>query len=181
MDEISRFFEDITPEDFIIETSAIQEEEPLEHDFDGFTEELLRETRLSFEVADGQMNPIAVLQSHEKRRRFTPDDDETVYMFYDRLQREAQDFPGVRLFFTSIMSQATVGERHDVSTKEGLEAAKASESLIDVINWYSECSDTGQMRFGSICIEDGQITKTYSGDTPTGASPVFKKVLGGAS
>lgn len=91
-DELSGIFDQLTPEDFVVPSTAIASmpgcyEGP--DVLDGFVEHQLNAVRLAFAMADGWLTTTAVLAGPEGLRTFVADDEERLEDFLTRVRSEA--------------------------------------------------------------------------------------------
>lgn len=176
--EIARFFEELSPEDFLTapETTAfttITEDYPRhgEGEFDRFVNDGL------IDLADNG-DPFAVLHNGEQARRYSPiNTDENLAEFLVRIAKEVDSF-GAKWVFIGMPGEASVGEVFNPNNKSEVARARRSGSLMPVINWYAESIEATSIdsRFGIIMEQDGEqrvIQSTFE----NGANPAFKRVL----
>ena len=91
-DELSGIFDQLTPEDFVLASTAIASMPGCYAGpdvLDGFLEHQLNAVRLAFAMSDGWLTSTAVLAGHDGLRTFVADDDETLGDFVARVRREA--------------------------------------------------------------------------------------------
>lgn len=91
-DQLTGIFDALTPDDFVVETTAVTTMEGCfsgAEVFDGFVEHQLHAVRLAFSVAQGWLTTTAVLASPTCLRAFVADEDETLTDFVARLRHEA--------------------------------------------------------------------------------------------
>ena len=92
VDTLTGIFDSLTPEDFVVESTAIASMDGCyagAEVLDGFVEHQLNAVRLAFSMADGWLVTTAVLAGREGLRTFVADDDETLFDFVARVRREA--------------------------------------------------------------------------------------------
>lgn len=114
-DDFSGIFDHLTPEDFHLDTSAIQEvarENKGIEAFNEFVDEQIRSLQVSYVAAQGEVRPIAILASPTVQRVFTPDGDELLNDFVARLKRESRWIGATWFFF----SKKTLVGRHLVES-----------------------------------------------------------------
>lgn len=181
-EEITRFFDALTPEDFERPRTSANRIERLpdgdrsEADFELFVSVMVEATRVGYEVASGQPTPYGVLQSGSERRCFVPRAGETPADFLERLRREAASF-GADWLFVSVLSRAHLGKAIDMQSDQGrAEAEKAG--LATVVNWYAEAKPFNVVRFGAITLDGTTTLMVYEGDNLMSTSPYFRKILG---
>lgn len=141
-DEYNGIFDHLNPDDFVRETSAVDEVPRVNvgvEKFNQFVDEQLRAVRFAYLASDGQINPIAVVASPTVQRMFAPDDDETLGQYLQRLHREA-NLIGARWLFISkqtlVGSQETpASQMKDVNDPESVGDESA---LTEGVYWYAE-------------------------------------------
>src|SRR5690349_11639993 len=91
-DELNGIFDQLTPEDFVLPSTAIASM-PGRYEgpdvLDGFVEHQLHAVRLAFAMSDGWLLSTAVLAGPEGLRTFVADDDERLSDFLARVRSEA--------------------------------------------------------------------------------------------
>jgi hypothetical protein len=91
-DELSGIFDGLTPEDFVVESTAIAAMAGCYSGpdiLDGFVEHQLSAVRLAFAMSEGWLRTTAVLAGLQGLRTFVADDDETLDDFVSRVRGEA--------------------------------------------------------------------------------------------
>lgn len=91
-DELAGVFDRLTPEDFLVPTTAIASMSGCYAGpavLDGFVEHQLNAVRLAFAMADGWLRSTAVLAGPEGLRTFVATDDERLRDFRARVRCEA--------------------------------------------------------------------------------------------
>jgi hypothetical protein len=177
-DNLTGIFDEITPDMFIVETSAVDESTGTFKGIDAFnasTEERLRGVRATFANALGQINPTAVLTNATTQRVFVPQHDENLGQFLERLQREARVM-GAHWFFFAKRNAFSVyyetdddAERHDVTERDGAcareAAVRGSEPEIGIM-WYAERREGEEIhhRHGALKVDGGRIVEAIEGD-----------------
>lgn len=181
-DEFEGIFDDLSPEDFNRESSARSIKTVKKpKSFDDFVQHWLDATRLAFHAADGRMDPTAVMMDSNSRRIiFSPDDDETLGQYIDRLQREARTL-GATWFFTTVLTQGgtyQTDEGRIIGDPEALEEAREQDALKPCIYWYAERRDgaNDEIRHGIIGIDAGDTGEVFEAPSEH-ASPIYRKVL----
>ena len=170
-DELTGIFDHIRPEDFILETTAIQEYERTNEGveaFNAFVDEQLRAARQSWIAAEGEVQPIAILASTTKQRVFTPDDEETLGEWVQRLHREAQRMQANWVFLTKrtmVGSAAPGAQDVDFNDQEAVQAAIEAGTLVDGSLWYAERREGGERhhRFGIMRAKNGRLAEMEEG------------------
>jgi hypothetical protein len=186
MDAIERFFNEITPEHFFRDTSAIGDLRmgtPSADQFDRFVTDLvfLTNERAS---KDGEFNPFAVLRSAERQRIFLADADETPDAWAARLHREATDMNAV-WFYVALLSPGRVYEGDQPEsierTEDAIDAALDDGRLSLGLAWLAVRRDTdGEAnRAGLIALDqDGKPGENTEGVLDPDGNP-FAHVLEG--
>lgn len=177
-DEIARFFEELSPEDFLSapETTALNTDEELyprhgEEEYERFVLE-----HLSDLLEDEQ--PFAVLHNGEQVRKYAPiESGENLGEFLVRIAKEVESF-GAKWVFIASYGQASVNEMFNPHNQDEVERARRGGSLIDVINWYAESieSTSKDSRFGIVMNDHGE-QKVIQSTFESGANPAFRRVL----
>lgn len=181
-------FDDLTPEMFALETSAVLEssgEFAGREAFDTAVDEQLRNVQSAFAASGGKINPIAVLFSATMQRNFTPDRDENLGQFLERLQREARVM-GARWLFIAKESvfqnydHEEGDEKPDPSSAGALSRADAAGSGLKAgILWYAEYREgEGGRRLGTMTASGNRITESVEGDEEQRIA-VFSLILDG--
>lgn len=175
--EIARFFDSITPEDFLtppaVGASTVEKEPYPRHganEFERFT--LANLHRL---VEDEE--PFAALHNGTYLRRYEPTHDEDLAEFLVRVTKEAKQH-GAKWFFVGTPGEASMGTVFDPTNERDVERARSEGHMMSVTNWYSESveSTSTETRFGIVYHENGEqriVQSTFE----RGANPAFKKVL----
>lgn len=175
--EIARFFDALTPEDFLTapETSALEsEEEPYpRHGSDEFERFVLK----NLSDLAHEETPRAVLHNGSTMRLYIPTEEENLAEFLVRLSREVEAF-GAKWFFTGVPGEASIGEVFDPTDDDDVDRARRAGNLLDVFNWYAESIEptSTDVRFGVIYHDDGEqriVQSTFD----NGANPAFRRVL----
>lgn len=183
-DDFTGIFDHLSPDDFNLETSAVDENPGVyrgPHAFSTFVDQQLRAVRLAFAAADGEINPVAVLVSPTVERVFAPDDDETLGQYLDRLSNEARTV-GATWFFISKKTVAGVfssNEHPDVNSPEAMQAAIDEGTAKLNVLWYAERreGDERHHRHGLLEIVGNKLGQMYEGPAEQGLT-AFERVLG---
>lgn len=145
MDEYTGIFDSITPQDFILESTAVSETERANHGadaFNAFVDEQMRAVRTAFMASEGNLQPIALLANQTTQRAFTPDDEETVGEFIKRLNREAKHMGAMWTFYackTLVQTeQVDPSELTDATDRDEVQAAIAAGTMAPGVLWYAE-------------------------------------------
>lgn len=175
-DDISALFDDIQPQDFFRETSAVASEEYLDVingkvEFEAWVEDNLGKIRDTYNDDPAEFDPVALLHCPNGTRVFLPDDDETNEMYMSRLQREAVQFEATWFCIGMVAPAAVCADRD--------EAAGGNYVMQEAINWYAEAREPrfNQIRQGIITIRDDKQAGEMLEGTPEGASYLFRSVL----
>ncbi|NUS02073.1 MAG: hypothetical protein HOV97_05860 [Nonomuraea sp.] len=174
--EFIGIFDEISPDMFIVETSAIDE---IEGNFRGATafnasvDERLRGIKAAFASSFGKINPIAILTNATTQRVFVPQQDENLGQFLERMQREARTMGAHWFFFAKKNTFAVYypedddEEIYDVGSDAARERAARSGSDLSVgILWYAERREGEEVhhRHGALEVEGHKVTKATEGD-----------------
>lgn len=176
-DDLTGIFDHLTPDMFIAETSAIDETEGNYVGVDAFNasvDERIRGLRAAFATSFGNINPLAVLSNATTQRVFTPQQDENVGLFLERLQREAMTM-GAHWFFFAKRNVFAVywreldddDVRHDAASDESQREAIADGTEPEVgILWYAERREGAEIhhRQGVLEIDGHRISGATEGD-----------------
>lgn len=175
-DDFAGIFDDLTPDMFFAETSAVHEDEGKwtgAEAFNQVVDESLRGLRLAFASTHGQVNPTAILANATVRRFYVPDQDENLGQFLERLKREARAMGAHWFYFAKRNVYASWQEPEDATSKtdmaspEAMQKASEHGSELQVgLCWYAERreGDDVHHRHGVMSIEDNKITGTIEGD-----------------
>jgi hypothetical protein len=174
------FFSHLSPADFDRDTSArhvaVLEQVPFNH----FVEASLESLRFAYHAADGNPNPVAIMVCPDGRRMFTPDDDETLGQYIDRLGREARQHGAIRLFTAWLTEGGTYeGSEHTVDSPEAMAAAEASGAMRPVLYWFAQDGLRNPViRHGIMAIDSGNTGSVHEA-AGEHAAPVYRSILGG--
>jgi hypothetical protein len=198
LDDIEAAFADITPEDFIRDTSAIwttrYQELPERNrpngtsgrkHFNDFVEAMLKVCRVSSTTKPEGFRSFSVIHNAEQQRIFHVDDDETFPDFADRLTRESRAIHGTWIF-TAILSQGRTYTDEapppiDTSVLEEIQRALDNGEVQPGICWSATMREgTTVFNRGGILYLDqnGRITSEVEGDLDP-ESNLFGSVLEG--
>lgn len=92
IDTLTGIFDSLTPEDFVVGSTAIASMAGCYAGadvLDGFVEHQLNAVRLAFTMSDGWLVSTAVLAGRDGLRMFVAEEDETLLDFVARIRREA--------------------------------------------------------------------------------------------
>lgn len=179
-EEITRFFENLSPEDFLATPVATANEiEPElyprhgEDEFDRFVIHHLHR------LAENE-EPFAALNTGtENRVYFIADAEENLAEFLLRLSQEVNQH-GAKWFFIGVPGEAAVGAgTFDPNDLEDVERARAEGRLMDVVNWYAESTEEGSktVTYGTIFHNENDEQVIVRSSTTGGANPAFKRVM----
>lgn len=181
-------FDDLTPEMFALETSAVLEvtgQFTGREAFDAAVDDQIRNVRSAFATSGGKVNPLAVLFNATTQRNFTPDRDENLGQFLERLQREARVMKAHWMFIAKESVFQTYDHEEgeevpDPSSKNALSRANAAgKGLRAGILWYAEYREgDGGRRLGTMAATGNRITETTEGDEEQRIA-VFSLILDG--
>lgn len=177
-DEIQRFFDSITPEDFARDLSDPDDDATTEEEYPRFgSDEFDRFTLDNLHQLSESDETFAALHNGVEHRRVIPVGDESIGTFLKRVRREAKEIQA-KWFFIGTEGEASMGAVFDPRDHKDVENARQQGRMMEVINWYSESIEptSAEVRFGIIYEENDEkriVQSTYS----HGADPAFKKVL----
>jgi hypothetical protein len=115
--------------------------------FNAFVAEQLRATGYAFHASDGQINPIGVLGNETMRRAFSPDDDEILGQYLQRLGREARAMQATWFFISQITPTGWFAEQEsqpEATSAEAVAAAGGASAMTNNIYWYAERREDDQ-------------------------------------
>lgn len=188
-DEFDGIFDHLTIEDFITSTTAVEEvlrsNQGLEA-FTAFVEEQLRTVRTAWVASETWMQPIALLANHEKQRVFTPDDDESLGDFVNRLSREARSMEAIWSFvakrtYVADLGMARTSELGDVSSEADPDAWEraVAEGVAELgVLWYAERNEGTERhhRHGQMVDSNGRLGPLIEG-SPNQTLDLFARIL----
>lgn len=179
--DLTGIFNDLTPQDFDRSNSARHVALLERQNFEEFVTNSLEALRLAFHAADGKPNPVAVLMGSDGRRIYTPDDDESVGDFLDRLSREAKEQQTHTLFIAML----TVGGTYQAPSTDGWttlddadavkRSAETGSGLRPVLVWYAQYGKA--VRQGIMMTEDGNTGDVFESPGEFGPA-AFRAILG---
>lgn len=174
------FFSHLSPADFDRDSSARHVAVLDQVPFDDFVEANLESLRFAYHAADGNPNPVAIMMCLDGRRIFTPDDDETLGQYIDRLSREAKRHGAIRLFTAWLTEGGTYeGDEATVDSPEALAAAEASGAMQIVLYWFAQDGRRNPaIRHGIMAIDSGNTGPVHEA-AGEHAAPVYRSILGG--
>lgn len=188
-DDLTDIFEHLTPEDFVTETTSMEDlaraNEGAEA-FGAFVDEQLRMLRTAYIAAEGQLNPIAIIASPTVQRIFAAEDDESLGQYVARVAREAKRIGAIWTFIskkTLVASHETEYDgspQPDVNDPEEVQAAVATGAMVLGVMWYAERREGNehQHRIGIMLDEHGRrLGKSVEGSDVQGV-PLFAQILG---
>lgn len=179
-DEIQRFFDSITPEDFARDLSD-EDDDSTETEYEDYprfgNDEFDRFTLDNLHQLSETDEPFAALHNGVEHRRIVPLGSESIGSFLKRVRREAKEIQA-KWFFIGTEGEASMGAVFDPRDPKDVANARQQGRMMDVINWYSESIEptSAEVRFGIIYEENDEkriVQSTYT----HGADPAFKKVL----
>jgi len=187
LDEYEGIFEDATIADFMRSTSARIELAQTGQGVDAFNQfvdEQLRAVRMAWIAAETYMQPLALIANDEQQRIFTPDDDETLGQFVERVHREAVAmeatwmFVAKRTMVANLGSAVEVDRDVDVTNSDEWEKAVAAGIIRLGVLWYAERreGDERHHRHGQMQDEEGTLGEMREG-APSQAVPLFASIL----
>jgi hypothetical protein len=165
-DELAGIFDDLSPEDFNVETTAIEEISRTNEGvdaFNSFVDEQMRAYRVAWVANHGRANPIAVLASPTMQRVFTPDAEETLGEYVKRLHREAIRMEAIWIFSArkTIVGSFMADEDTDIGDPEVIAEAMAAGKASEGVEWFAERreGDENHQRFGIMQSVDGRLSE----------------------
>lgn len=186
-DEYTGIFDDLTPDDFLLATSAVGGGEITRNTapaFDEFVDEQLRMIATAWIAAETWIQPLAVIADHSKQRMFVPEEDETLGQFVDRVHREAKAMGAIWTFVSKRTQVASImsAENFDVenASQEAWDEAQAAGKVRLGLVWYAERVD-GPMprhRHGQMWDEGNVLSAPKEGASDQ-RIPLFEKILNG--
>lgn len=188
-DDLDGIFDDLTPEDFEIDTTAISEisrENRGVEAFNAFVDEQIRALRMAYSAGAGHINPVTTIANAQVQRLFLPNSDETLGDYFERLHDEAEKMQGSWLFIarrTQVGSHLIApSEMHDATQSPVIQEAEAAGMLKDGVIWYGESRETGEIhrRLG-ILFDDGHGNLERPVESPPEANQrmeLFERILG---
>lgn len=188
-DEFTGIFDNLNPDDFTLETSAIDEtsrENLGVEAFNAFVDEQLRALRISYAAADGELiSPVSILASPVLQRVFSAEDDENMGQYVARLHREAKRM-GATWVFTS--KQTLVGtalmlpdDMVDINDSKAVDKAIEEGRMEEGIFWYAERreGDERHNRQGIIRVVGNKLGAMTEGPAQQ-QIPLMAQILGEA-
>lgn len=188
-DDLTNIFEHLTPEDFVTETTSMEDLERTNEgaeSFNAFVDEQLRMLRTAYIAAEGSLNPIAIIASPTVQRIFAAEDDESLGQYVARVAREAKRIGAIWTFVskkTLVASQEAEYDgspQPDVNDPEEVQEAVATGAMVVGVMWYAERreGDDQHHRIGIMLDEHGRrLGKAIEGSEVQGV-PLFAQILG---
>lgn len=179
-DELTGIFDHLTPDDFNLQTTAVDEMARTNigiDQFNAFVDEQLRSIRLGWSIGDGYFCPVAVLANEGVQRVFAPDDEETLGDFVNRLHRESDQMRATWLFFALQTTVATY-QHEDADAVDSADALeKGGEEAGPGLFWYAERrEDERHRRHGIMPIANGRLGAQTEGSDNQEVT-LFGKIL----
>ena len=176
-DELTGIFDNLEPNDFILDTSAIDETSGQfvgSTAFDAHIDEKIRTIKVALPASGGNFNPMAFLSNATTTRAFAGQQDENLGMFLERLKREARAMGATWFFFAKknviVRSYDEDLDTPDVTDPEYKQRMLQSEDAIEevCILWYADRREGSEIqhRQGLLALNDlgTQVTQTIEGD-----------------
>lgn len=189
-DELSGIFNDLSPDDFAVQTTARVETylsgSPNVGDaaFIKFVDHNIEVLRTSALAAGGnEINPVAVLASASTQWIFSPEPDESMGEYIERLHGEAERLGATWCFISRFtMVAATSGgvfQDEDIADdKRGVKMMEEGNLTRGVVFYAARVEDGDhQRRHGVMFIEDRGLTPPVYGD-PDQPFAIFDEILG---
>lgn len=141
---IDGIFDHITMEDFITTTSAVGVCDLATLDaqfmgagaFDRFVSRQIETVRVSYAMAEGDINPVVILATVDTQYVFIIQGDETVGDFMERLRREATE---IQATWTFIARKCMVGQADD---------GEDTDSVVGDEDVFRRAATRGRMKVG---------------------------------
>lgn len=166
-DDFEGIFENLSPDDFNVQTTAIHEIQgtylgvPA---FNDFVEEQILMMKVAYASSNGQYtNPVSTLVASGKQRLFRSVDGDTVKTLVTRLNTEAKAM-NAKWVFTSIKTKVgsrlvPVDVKHDVTDESVINTT--APTLVDGVIWFAEAHEDGEVvrRVGILVDDDGVLTR----------------------
>lgn len=179
-DDLTGIFDDLTPNDF----STVRNEGSMA--FHRFVQENVKSVKIAFMAVDGNpINPLATFANPENEWVFSPNDDENLGQYVDRLRKVAKEI-GATWFFISRMTQVATYSvdindvPKDINGPEAL--AKASEhgaAVVPGILYYAERLENGvrEVQHGIMKINENRLEDPIVGNGLAQSIGLFENIL----
>lgn len=166
--EIAKTFENLTMEDFLVDTTALHEmrlnDWQLEHldgveNWEDWTRGMVavaKTTYLSMEAQNDQFVAMSILTSRTNQRLYLPYEDETIRDFRGRIQREAKEMSACWGFAAIVTPHAMYDDEPldiHMGDSEAIRQGLEDGTLGLGIFWVSERSNDGDRNQNSGVIE----------------------------
>lgn len=177
-EEIVRFFDSISPEDFQAPTIPANEIEPELYPRHG-KEEFERFELTNLKRLSETEESFAALNTGTENRVYLPREDEGLGQFLVRIAMDARRY-GAKWLFVASPGQASIGDKtFDPNDPASVERAKRDGHTIDVINWYAESVEESHRAstHGVLLHNESDEQVIVRSSVPQGADPAFKRVL----
>jgi hypothetical protein len=196
LDDITKAFIDISPEDFLRETSAVKSVDypPAairlglsqgRDNFNRFVEANLESCRADAAHEHG-FHSFSALSSHDKQRHFRPDDDETPVDYAKRLARESAQMDAT-WYFTAMVApgRSFTGEVTpqdlDLDDLDAIDRALNDGELSVGICWSAGCREVAESAYrgGILYLDaDGLVANEVEGELDP-STDAFHAILEG--
>lgn len=189
-DEFTGIFDDLTPEDFVRETTAkITTHLPGSphvgpEEFATFVEHNIGVVRSSSLASGGRdINPVAVLSTPSTQWIFAPTEDENMGDYIARLNHEAHQLGATWVFIsrqTLVSAKPGSDNMPDTSDEEAVQRALEEGQLQSGVVFYAQRheGDEWEHCHGMMYIEDGGLGPAVYGD-PAQRVRYFARILEG--
>jgi len=143
-DDLTGIFDHLTPDDFKVTTSAISTlnlSNP--RTMDEFIKRGINSVRTAFSLTNGELDPMGILASQTIERTFTPEEDETLGQYIDRLAREARHISAGYAFVALVTLVGTYRSDANLNanSEEAVKAAEDAGTLTQGVYWFAEKRD----------------------------------------
>lgn len=182
-DELTGIFDHLTPEDFAEQVGAPKEKQP--ESFDSWVQANIETTRVAWQAANGQINPIAVLAKEAERWTITPTDTETLGEYVDRVRAKAKSLGATRLYLArkTLVGNYTASEGDDIpdiADPAALQAAIEKGIIGEGAFYYAESLFGGlrTSRHGLMKAEGETLGELVEGTPEQQSVGLFQNMLG---
>jgi hypothetical protein len=181
-DEFTGIFDDLTPEDFELSTSAFADvhwdQEGGEKAFNEFVATQITTLRTTFSAAEGRIQSLAVLANPNRMRSFLPEDDENLGQYLERLGREAEKMRATWFFISRVTMVGSVTSVDPIMFDAGDHQAESAPKVERGVIWFAarrEYDGRGH-RQGIMTAVGNHLGKMIEG-TPDQTFGIFEVVL----
>jgi hypothetical protein len=182
-DELTGIFDHLTPEDFAEQVGAPREKTP--ETFDSWVKVNIETTRVAWQAANGQINPIAVLAREGSRWTITPTNEETLGEYVERVRAKARELGATRLYLSrkTLVGNYTAHEGDDIpdiADPAALQDAIAKGIIGEGAFYYAESLFGGlrTSRHGLMKAEGETLGELVEGTPEQQSVGMFQNMLG---